>query len=106
MPSGTRVRFRPEALQDLSEIHDYVADNAGAVVAARYLGRIEQACVALASLPERGTLREDLGAGLRIVGFERRVTIVFRVLAGDVQIVRVLAAGRDVDSTVEDDPGA
>jgi plasmid stabilization system protein ParE len=46
----------------------------------RYLDRIEEACMALATFPKRGTRRDDILPGLRTIGFERRVTIAFRVL--------------------------
>jgi toxin ParE1/3/4 len=52
---------------------------------------------------ERGTRRDDLQPGLRIVGFERRVTIAFHVEPGTVTIDRVLYGGRDVDGILGDD---
>lgn len=44
---------------------------------------------------ERGQLRNDIRPDLRIVGFERRVTIAFSVDAEHVTILRVLYGGRD-----------
>ncbi len=43
---------------------------------------------------ERGD-RRDVRPGLRIVGFERRITIAFAVSADDVTILKVFHAGRD-----------
>jgi toxin ParE1/3/4 len=46
--------------------------------------------------PERGTRRDDLRPGLRIVGYRRRVTIAFHVGDDSVTIDRVLYGGRDL----------
>ncbi|WP_414692346.1 type II toxin-antitoxin system RelE/ParE family toxin [Phenylobacterium sp.] len=104
MPSANRVRFRPEARGDLLALHDYIADRSGGAVAGRYIERIETACLGLADFPIRGTRLETPGGDLRIIGFERRATIVFRLLGDDVQIVRVLYGGRDVEATLGQDP--
>ncbi|MBO0905675.1 type II toxin-antitoxin system RelE/ParE family toxin [Jiella sp. MQZ13P-4] len=66
-------RFSPEALQDLRDLYDFVADRAGPAVAIRYVERIETSCRAMATAAERGQRRDDIRPGLRIVGFERRV---------------------------------
>jgi toxin ParE1/3/4 len=40
-------------------------------------------------------LRDDIRPGLRVVGFERRVTIAFAVGEAGVTIVRVFYGGQD-----------
>ena len=92
------VSFRPEAETDLFHLYDYIADEAGPAVAGGYMDRIEAACMALATFPERGTRRDDIRPGLRTLGFERRATIIFQVTGQEVLIVRVLYGGRDTDS--------
>ena len=92
-----KVRFRPEAEADLFALYNTIFDNSGPVRAADYVERIEAACMKLATFPRRGTRRDDLGPGVRTVGFERRATIVFRVEGDIVQIVRVFYAGRDFE---------
>lgn len=47
--------------------------------------------------PERGTKRDDIAKGLRTIGFERRATIVFRVLKTRVEIITIAYGGRDFD---------
>lgn len=42
--------------------------------------------------------RDDLFPGLRVVGFERRVTIAFHVGADTVTFLRILYGGRDIDT--------
>jgi toxin ParE1/3/4 len=44
---------------------------------------------------ERGHRRDDIRPRLRVVGFERRVTIAFTVSAEAVTILRVFYDGRD-----------
>ena len=102
MASSNRVRFRPSARRDLLAIHDYLAKVAGVKTAGRYIDRIERACHALATFPERGTLHDDIRQGVRAIGFERRATIAFRVLADGVQIVRILYGGRDIRAALAD----
>jgi toxin ParE1/3/4 len=78
------VRFRPLAEVDLFALYNYIAQQAGHAVAGSYIDRIEAACLALEVFPERGTRRDDIRPGIRTLGFERRATIVFRVLENEV----------------------
>jgi toxin ParE1/3/4 len=59
--------------------------------------RLIAACAGLTQFPERGMAQDDIAPGIRILGFERRVVIAYRVRAGEVEIVRVLYGGRDLD---------
>jgi toxin ParE1/3/4 len=97
-----RVTFRPEADSDLDTIYDHIAkDSPGN--AANFTLRIRAFCEAFSEFGERGTLRPDLGAGLRVIGFERRVAIIFRVLPDRVQIVRIFYGGRDIERLLRED---
>lgn len=90
-----RVIFRQSAEDDLDAIDDYIArDNP--LAAAAFVGRIRAFCEELRDFPHRGTRRDDLRPGLRTIGFERRVTIVFRIQARTVRIVRILYGGRNL----------
>jgi len=97
--------FRPEAEADLIRLYEYIAEDSGATIAARYIERIEAACLALADFPERGTRRDDLLPGLRTIGFERRATIAFRVRQKRVEIVTIAYGGRDFESSLKRDQG-
>jgi toxin ParE1/3/4 len=68
----------------------------------RYLGRIQAYCSGLREFPARGTRRDDVLEGLRIIGFERRVSIAFRIVGTGVVILRVLYGGRQFESSVEE----
>ena len=92
------VIFRDEAENDLTQLALYIAGQSGPVVANRYLDRIYAACAGLAHFPERCRRRDDILPGLRTVGFERRATIVFRVLKTRVEIVSIAYGGRDFES--------
>ena len=98
-----KVVFRPAAEADLFALYRYIAEKSGAVRAGDYVSRIEEACMALATFPKRGPRRDDIAPGLRTIGFERRVTIAFRVLTDAVEIVTVAYAGRDFESQLRDE---
>lgn len=90
-----RVVFAPEAGDDLVGLYDWIAEQASPSVAMSYLDRVEAFCQRLRIGSERGHLRSDVRPGLRIIGFERRLTIAFVVGEDTVTILRVFTAGRN-----------
>jgi toxin ParE1/3/4 len=96
------VRFRPRAEADLFALYRHIAEQAGHATAGEYIDRIEAACVALETFPERGTRRDDIRPGLRTMGFERRATIVFQVIAREVVIIRIFYGGQDFEQSLTD----
>lgn len=92
-----KVIFTPEAQDDLFDLYDYIAGHGNPERAVAYIDRIEKACMSLQTIPERGTLREDLRPGLRVIGFERRALIAFRVRPDIVAFLRILYAGRSLE---------
>jgi toxin ParE1/3/4 len=93
-----KVSFRPQAQEDLFGLYRYIAEDSGPVRAGDYIARIEKTRMDLALFPQRGTRRDDIAPGLRIIGFERRVTIAFRAGAHAVEIVTIAYAGRNFES--------
>jgi toxin ParE1/3/4 len=91
------ISFRPLAEADLFGLYRYIAEQAGYEVAATYIDRLEAACMALETFPERGTRREEIRPGLRTMGFERRATIVFQVKGFEVVIVRIFYGVQDYE---------
>ena len=73
------VEFHEEATRDLLALYDWTANAASRGIALSYLERLEAYCLAFDLASERGHLREDIRPGLRIAGFEKRVTIAFVV---------------------------
>jgi toxin ParE1/3/4 len=89
------VIFAPEARDDLFALYDWIADAASPQVALSYVERIERFCLGFADLSERGTRRDDVRPGLRVTGFERRVTVAFSVDDDRVVILRIFYGGRN-----------
>ena len=50
----------------------------------------------LETFPERGSVRESVIPGLRIIGYRRSVSVAFSVRDGDIFILGVFARGRDI----------
>ncbi len=89
------VAFAPEAETDLIELYDWIAGQSSPAVAIGYIERVEAFCQRLGIASERGHLRNDIRPNLRIIGFERRLTIAFVVGSETVTVLRVFASGRD-----------
>lgn len=90
-----QVIFAPEARDDLFELYDWIAVAASPSIALSYIERIESFCLGFTHASERGTRRDDIRPGLRIAGFERRVSIAFTVDDERVTILRLFYGGRD-----------
>lgn len=65
------------------------------MTAAPYIEQLQNHIRRLDIASERGTRRDDIRPGLRVIGFERRVMIIFSV--GDTQVVvlRLAYAGQN-----------
>lgn len=92
-----QVRFRPRAESDLFDLYRYIASASGRAAAGGYIDRIEAACLSLEAFPERGTRRDDIRPGLRVMGFERRAVIVFWISDDEVVVARIFYGGRDYE---------
>jgi toxin ParE1/3/4 len=90
------VIFSPEALGDLEALYDHIAADSGPLRAIGYIERIESFCRGFELAGQRGHRRDDVRPGLRVVGFERRITVAFHVDAKAVTIDRILYGGRDI----------
>ncbi|MDB5526661.1 MAG: hypothetical protein JWM58_4424 [Rhizobium sp.] len=97
-----RVRLSVEAKADLAHIYRYVRHkSASSAVARDYVGRIRAFLAGFETFPERGSTRDHIREGLRLVGFERRIRVAFLVETEEVVILRVLYAGRQFESDEE-----
>jgi toxin ParE1/3/4 len=97
-----RVIFTPLAERHINSLHEYIAEHASDERADGYVGRIVDFCNGLSIFPLRGTQRDDLLSGLRVTGFERRVTIAFIVTADAVLIEGIFYGGRDFEAEFRD----
>jgi toxin ParE1/3/4 len=96
------VVFAPEALGDLRELYDFIAQDAGTGRAQSYTDRIIAHCLELVTFLERGTRRDDLRPGMRITTWRRRVTIAFHITGTTVAIDRILYGGRDLTAIFDE----
>ncbi|MGH9586035.1 MAG: type II toxin-antitoxin system RelE/ParE family toxin [Acidobacteriaceae bacterium] len=90
------VVYSRRAEADFVSIYRYIAEKSGYEQAMAYTTRIRAFCSSLETFPERGESWKHIASGLRVVGFERRISIAFRVAKDQVTIVRVLYGGRDL----------
>jgi toxin ParE1/3/4 len=103
------VIFTPLAERHLDSLHQFITSNASEDRADEYVGRTVTFCKGLTTFPMRGTRRDDLLPGLRVTGFERRVTIAFVATEAAVLIEGIFYGGRDFETTFrtrdkDDDP--
>lgn len=94
------VAFSPEAQADLEALYEHIAEAASEGVAIAYLRRVRTYLAGFDLASERGSSREDMRPGLRLIGFERRITIAFTVDEQEVMIQRVIYGGQDWDSAL------
>lgn len=97
------VIFSPRAAQQLSDLYAYIADRGSEERAERLTSGIVTFCQNLSIFPERGTKRDDLRQGLRIIGYARRVTVAFSVGGDRVIIHGIFYGGQDYDSVVQEE---
>jgi hypothetical protein len=61
---------------------------------------VEAFCGRLSVGSERGHRRDDVRSGLRILGFEQRLTIAFTVDDETVTVLRVFTAGKNWETSL------
>jgi toxin ParE1/3/4 len=93
-----QVIFTPLAVRHLASLHQYITTHASENRADDYVGRIVAFCKSLTTFPLRGTRRDDVLRGLRVTGFERRVTIAFVVTDAAILIEGIFYGGRDFEA--------
>lgn len=90
-----RVRLSEDAIEDLSGIGRWIADQADLDTANAFVARIEATCNRLSYFPNRGTPHFVIAPGLRTILFERRYIIGYRVEGDEVIILRIVHGARD-----------
>jgi toxin ParE1/3/4 len=89
------VKYSLRSEEDAAWILDAVETAAGLKTALSYLTRLRDFCDRLEFGAERGTRHDHIRSGLRIVGFERRVTVAFVVDEDRVTVLRLFYGGQD-----------
>ena len=104
-----RVEEKADVLLDYiaisTHIERWTEDRA---VADRTVDAIREHLKAFATFPHRGTCRDDLRPGLRIVPFKKRTAIAFEVddEARCVTVLRVFYGGQDYEAVMRDQPSS
>ena len=98
-----RVIFSPRAEAQLVKLHRDIGDRSAPKIGERYTTAIFQYCPAFSTFPHRGTQRNDIRPGLRMVGYRRRVTITFEVTGDAVIILGVYYGGQDYEADLRDE---
>lgn len=92
-----QVAFTPSAERQIDSLHEFITKKTSEAVADGYVARLVSYCETLELFPERGTRRDDILAGLRTIGFERRVTIALVIMGSTVLIEGVFYGGQDYE---------
>ena len=95
------VHFLDEAIDDIDSLFCYIAEESSIEIADQYLARIEKLCLSLEFFQQRGTSVAGDVEGLHTMGFERRVTILFRVGQDRVDILRILYGGQNIGPVIK-----
>jgi toxin ParE1/3/4 len=98
-----RVLFTPLAERHIDKLHDYITTHSSERRADVFVQRIVAYCNGFTTFPRRGTQRDDLLAGLRVIGFERSVTIAFVVTATTVLIEGIYYGGQGYEAVYRDE---
>ncbi len=95
-----RVVISPDASDDIAMIYKQIAQAAGVAVASAYTDRLETFLAGFDIASERGSLRTDLRPNVRIIGFEKRITVAFKVKADHVEILRCFRGGQNWEDKI------
>ncbi len=95
-----RIRLSATAKKDLDEIWHYIATNSGSTdVADRWIDSIASAFLLFSRAPEAGTLRSEIGEGVR--GFPvGNYMVYYRVAGSHIAVSRILHGMRDQRSVI------
>ncbi|WP_414814896.1 type II toxin-antitoxin system RelE/ParE family toxin [Rhizobium sp. IY2] len=74
----------------------YLVPRAREAAAQNYIDCLQAFLESFQSFPKRGTVRSEIRDGLRIVGFERSLSIAFTVEGETVYILRIMSGGQEL----------
>ena len=99
------VEYRPTARDDIEAIFLYVLEASQSFsIAQRLVDQLMARCESIGNAPSGGIARPDLGDGIRMVPFESRAVILYRVVETAVEITNVFYKGRDYHAIVANKP--
>jgi plasmid stabilization system protein ParE len=98
-----RVVLSRTALNDLAKIGRWIGEAGAPQTGKRYVARIRQRLARLGDAPEVGRPYGFHDPGLRVVGYERRIMIAYRVEKTRIIVVRIFYGGQDWQRTLQGD---
>lgn len=90
-----RVVLSRTALNDLARIGRWITEAGAPQTGQRYVARIKERLAGLGDAPEAGRPYGFADPGLRIIGYERRIMIAYRVEKTRIIVVRVFYGGQN-----------
>lgn len=102
-----RVEEKPDAFYDYRTIGEHIERWTGdRALADRTIDAIRDFIKSLSKVPHRGTKRDDLRPGLRIVPFGRRTAVAIEIDDKNavVTVLRVFYGGQDYESVLSRPP--
>lgn len=90
-----RVVLARTALRDLAKIGQWITEAGAPQTGRRYVARIKERLVRLGIAPEAGRPFGFDDPGLRVIGYERRIMIAYRVEKTRIIVVRVFYGGQN-----------
>ena len=104
MSQRYRLRYHPDATDDLIKIFTLIEDYAGTEIANRKLFEIERATKGLTEFPHKASRRDEVRPDLRVLPAAEKAVICFEIDEADrsVMIVCVGYAGSDWAARVKE----
>ena len=96
------VVYSQRAEAQLMDLLEHIALAANPEIAVRYVDASVDQCDRLSTFPRRGTRRDDLWPGLRVMGFRRRLSIAFVVEEKTVTVHGIFYGGRSLETAFEE----
>lgn len=95
--------FAPQAERALLDLQLYITEQSSGDRASRYIDRILEHCELLTDFPDLGKARDDIAPGVRVTGFERRVTLAYDLTVLQVRILGVYSSAMDWEQLLRDE---
>ncbi|EFN7269076.1 type II toxin-antitoxin system RelE/ParE family toxin [Escherichia coli] len=94
------VIITPEAEQQIINLHRYITEKAGGVIADNYANALLDYLDGFSAFPHRGNKRDDIRQGMRVTHFRHRTIIAFAVDDNKVFIAGVYHGGQNYESNI------
>lgn len=92
-----QFRLTEPAINDVEQIADYIAKQAGLQQSDRFLSKLEDKFAKIAQFPNIGRRRDEIIPGLRSLPIDDYL-ILYMPIGNDVEIFRVISGYRDISA--------